>query len=568
MSGVASRRGRICAVLTGASLVLGMAVQTSDAEARPRKGKQARAAKAAPYSPPYASIVVDVNSGRVLHGQNENELRHPASITKVMTLYLLFEAMERGRFRLDSPITMTAHAASMPPSKLGLRPGQSITVENAIKALVTKSANDVAAAVAEAVGGSEEKFAEMMTARAHSLGMTRTHYANASGLPDPEQITTARDLVTLGRAIQERFPRQYAYFSTHNFRYGNSVMRNHNRLLGKVEGIDGIKTGYTRASGFNLLSSVKRGDQHIIAVVLGGKSAAGRDQIMAKLIENKIELASRRRTAPAIAQARFIEPTVAVAQAPAPAPKAAPVEIVRAEPVREATSRLEPMRGESIETARPVQVASNGPVSIERARPAYVSGLQRMSDPQPTGSTEYRGVSLDGSTGPRLVAAAVVPTSTPSNMRWVTGPTAAAEAPRQKIELRAETRVARVEAAVLTPPAKIETARVETARVETASRIEPRPASRTDFSRPASARSGYMIQIGATDDAEKAQDLLARAKASSRSALGSATPFTEPVKSGSGTLYRARFAGLDENQAANACKALKRSGFGCFATKN
>jgi D-alanyl-D-alanine carboxypeptidase len=224
------------------------------------------------------------------------------------------------------------------------------------------------------------------------------------------------------------------------------------------------------------------------------------------------------------------------------------------------------MRGAApqAEASRPIQLASAAPVQIERARPAYVSGLQRSPDPLPPGTSQYRGVSLDGSTGPRIVAAAVVPTSTPSNMRWVTGPSAAAEAPRQKIELRAETQVARAEPVALMPPARIETA----SRADTTSRIEPRPAARTDFSRPASARSGYMIQIGATDDAEKAQDLLARAKASSRSALGSATPFTEPVKSGSGTLYRARFAGLDESQANAACKALKRSGFGCFTTKN
>ena len=222
------------------------------------------------YTPPYAAMVVDANTGRVLHAVNENAPRHPASITKVMTLYLLFEQLEKGRMTLDSEIPISAHAASMAPTKLGLRPGSTISVEHAIKAIVTKSANDIAVAVGEAIGGTEEHFAELMTAKAHSLGMNGTHYENASGLPDAEQITTAHDLVLLGRAIQERFPRYYAYFSTHQFTFAGQTLRNHNHLLDKIEGMDGIKTGYTNASGFNLLSSVKRGNKRIVGVVLGG----------------------------------------------------------------------------------------------------------------------------------------------------------------------------------------------------------------------------------------------------------------------------------------------------------
>lgn len=544
MSGVAGRRSRVCAVLAGLSVVLTMTVHTSEAEARGRhkakhSARHARAA-VAPYSPPFAAMVVDANTGRTLYSKAENELRHPASITKVMTLYLLFEQLEKGKLQLDSPVTMSAHAASMAPSKLGLRPGQSLTVENAIKAVVTKSANDVAVAIGETVAGSEDRFAELMTARAQSLGMSRTRYVNASGLPDEEQITTARDLIILGRSIQERFPKYYAYFSTHVFRYGGAAMRNHNNLLGRLEGIDGIKTGYTRSSGFNLLSSVRRNGQHVIAVVLGGRSAGIRDKIMADLIEDKIELASRSKTAPAIVARNMEAPTI----------------------VPQTETRPEPVR---VEPPRPVQVASIAPVApveVEKPRPAYVSGLQRSNDPTTTGSIEYRGVSIDGSTGPRLVAAAVVPTSTPSNMRWVTGPAPVVEN-KPKIDLRAETRVARLE------PAKVEPTRIDPpARVEKADRVEARTSAKADSGRPAAARKGFMIQIGATDDADKAQDLLARAKASGKSALGAATPFTEQVKKGSETLYRARFAGLDETQAEAACKTLKKSGFGCFTTKN
>ena len=255
------------------------------------------------YNPPYADMVVDAKTGRVLHAVNEDALRHPASVTKVMTLYLLFEQLEKGRFNLDSELRVSAHSQSMAPSKLGLRAGQTIEVEDAIKALVTKSANDVAATVAENIGGSEDAFAEMMTRKARQLGMNRTVYKNASGLPDPGQVTTARDLVTLGRAIQDRFPRYYTYFRTPSFSYAGATHRNHNRLMSRVEGMDGIKTGYTRMSGFNLLTSVKTEGRHVVAVVLGGRSAAARDNQMAALLDDNIERAyAGARTAPAVGE--------------------------------------------------------------------------------------------------------------------------------------------------------------------------------------------------------------------------------------------------------------------------
>src|SRR6266568_4769335 len=236
-----------------------------------------------------AAIVVDGNTGRTLFSMNENAPRHPASITKVMTLYLLFEQLEKGRFSLDSEIPISAHAAAQAPSKLGLRPGQTIRVEEAIKVIVTKSANDIAVAVAEAVGGTESEFAELMTRKAHSLGMTHTLYRNASGLPNNEQITTAADLAVLGRDIQARFPRYYRYFSLHEFAYAGQRIHTHNHLMDRCEGMDGIKTGYTAASGFNLLSSVKRDGHYIVSVVMGGKSARSRDNYMEALIEQHID---------------------------------------------------------------------------------------------------------------------------------------------------------------------------------------------------------------------------------------------------------------------------------------
>jgi D-alanyl-D-alanine carboxypeptidase len=255
------------------------------------------------YTPPYAAIVVDANSGNVLHSANADELRHPASLTKIMTLYLLFERIEAGRLKLDSQLPVSEHASEQAPTKLGLKPGQTIAVEDAIKGLVTKSANDAAVVVGEALGGSEAEFAEMMTKKARAIGMSRTVYRNASGLPNDEQVTTARDQALLGRAIQERFPKEYRYFSTLSFTYRGESMRNHNMLLGHVDGVDGIKTGYTQASGFNLVTSVHRNNRHVVAVVLGGTSAGARDAKMRSLLETHLASASTQKTATAFAQA-------------------------------------------------------------------------------------------------------------------------------------------------------------------------------------------------------------------------------------------------------------------------
>jgi D-alanyl-D-alanine carboxypeptidase len=268
------------------------------------------------YKPDYAEFVIDDNTGQALLELNADDPRHPASVTKIMTLYLLFEQLETGKLKLDSQIPVSAHAAAQPPTKLGVKPNQTLSVEDAIGGLVTRSANDAAAAVAEAIGGTEEDFAKLMTLKANALGMTHTIYVNASGLPAEEQITTARDQAILGRAIHDRFPGYYKYFSVLYFRYHGKDIHNHNGLLGNVEGVDGIKTGYTEASGYNLVASVRRSGKHIIAVVLGGKSNGARDTRMRQMIEDQIKYASVTRTAP---------PTLELAVAPnAPAPNAPP----------------------------------------------------------------------------------------------------------------------------------------------------------------------------------------------------------------------------------------------------
>lgn len=249
----------------------------------------------APQAAPskYAAIVVDANSGKVLFEENAEAARYPASLTKMMTLYMLFEALEQGRLSPSSALPVSAYAASRPPSRLGFRPGQSVDVETAISALATKSANDVAAAVGEYLAGSEEQFAQMMTAKGRQLGMRRTIFRNASGLPDEGQQTTARDMALLGIALRKRFPQYYGYFSRQAFSFNGKTIRGHNRLLGRVEGVNGIKTGYIRASGFNVVTSVNRDGRWLVLTVMGGNTAADRDAHVRDLIERYLPRATR-----------------------------------------------------------------------------------------------------------------------------------------------------------------------------------------------------------------------------------------------------------------------------------
>ncbi|MET0367237.1 MAG: D-alanyl-D-alanine carboxypeptidase [Methylobacterium sp.] len=339
---------------------------TSPADARRgrhhRHAAHAKHATGGGYNPPYAAMVVDAKTGKTLHAVNEDALRHPASITKVMTLYMLFEQMERGKYALDSELTITPHAAAQAPSKLGLRPGQTISVEDAIKAIVTKSANDVASAIGENIAGSEERFAEMMTAKAHALGMSRTHYANASGLPDPDQLTTARDLTILARAIQDRFPRYYRYFQTRSFAFRGRVIGNHNHLLGNVEGVDGIKTGYTRDSGFNLMTAAKSDGHQIVAIVLGGRSGASRDQIMAKLVRAHLPVA--------YAGARTAPPVVEVAERARPA--------VVADAVSRTRTQIASAEDEDVETTN----STGEPLDISPARTTTPGGGRLQALPK------------------------------------------------------------------------------------------------------------------------------------------------------------------------------------------
>lgn len=298
-----------------AALLLSFAVQPSSALAR------------------YAAIVLDADTGKVLHAANPDTRNYPASLTKMMTLYLVFEALENGRLKLTQRLPVSARAAGMAPSKLGVKRGESISVETAILALVTKSANDAAVVVAEYLGGTEAKFARLMTKKARKLGMRRTTFRNASGLPNRRQLSTARDMAKLAKRLVSDYPRQYRYFSQDRYTFRGKEYKNHNTLLRTYPGTDGIKTGYIRASGFNLAASVTRNGRRLIGVVFGGRTAKTRDKHMAKLLERGFKkLAAAPATPPRVAKKRAspVRPKAAkkvaavASRKPQPAPARAP----------------------------------------------------------------------------------------------------------------------------------------------------------------------------------------------------------------------------------------------------
>jgi D-alanyl-D-alanine carboxypeptidase len=517
------RRKTLALVGVATSLAIAM---TTPADAARRRTKQAGGG----YNPPTASMVVDAKTGRVLESDNADALRHPASITKVMTLYLLFEQLDRGKVTLDTPLRISANAARQAPSKLGLAPGSTIAVEDAIKALVTKSANDIAVTVAENLAGSEEEFAEEMTRKARSLGMARTVYRNASGLPDPEQVTTARDLTILGRAIQDRFPKYYTYFGTRVFNYAGASHRNHNRLLGRIEGVDGIKTGFIGASGFNVLTNVKTENRHIVAVVLGGRSASSRDNTMASLVQSNLPQAyAGGRTAPAVAEnAAAARPTVVADASPSPAIQ------MNAEPASVAEAPARPARKPlDLNALRPVVASATGASSTTTPSSGPPVRWQKGAEPLPLSTQAYAALPTDA-----------VPAQ-PTSVKVVSQP---------KAEAKIDDRLP----AEAVPAVKTTVAKVEAPKAEIA---EARKAER-------SAVTGWVIQLGATDDEEKAKAMLDAARTRAGKLLAKASPFTEKVTKGGDTLYRARFSGFDESGSAeNACKTLKKSGFACFASR-
>ncbi|HZC97509.1 MAG TPA: serine hydrolase, partial [Bradyrhizobium sp.] len=567
------------------------------------------------YSPQFSSIIVDGNSGAVLASNNPDASRHPASLTKIMTLYLLFERLDAGKMKLDTEMDVSEHASEQAPTKLGLRPGQTIKVEDAIKGLVTRSANDAAVVIAEAIAGDEDDFAKLMTRKARALGMTRTVYRNASGLPNDDQVTTARDQSTLGRAIQDRFPRYYRYFSTSVFNYHGQSIRNHNHLLGNVEGIDGIKTGYTRASGFNLVSSMRRGNRHLIGVVLGGRSGGSRDAIMRNLLAENLEKAATQRTVAAITERNSADATTDVAEAEA---ASRPTETVQ---VNGAIASSEPAMA-ALAAARPAAPAKPSLMAAAAAAlpPPPAKPEQAKFDPKPEPAPFTNGViqtqpisAIPGSAEPMKpvrvktvqIKAGQMKLASAGPSQPATPITNAIQPARPEV---AETSSAVVAKAEINKPEinKTETARPEMSRAELppqpanhgtgngvlgilpassvasvptqtlayaepAPRAQPQAVQQNSAIKPAAslAHTGWIIQVGALESESEAKQRIDLARNQSRGLLSKADPFTEPVVAKDNRkLFRARFAGLERDQAEAVCKTLKRADISCITVRN
>ncbi|WP_448147872.1 SPOR domain-containing protein [Labrys miyagiensis] len=495
------------------------------------RGKRVRAAAASTgglpadmlNNPRYASIVVDVKTGRTLYEASPDALRHPASITKVMTLYLLFEQLQAGRITMATPLPVSAHAASQSPTKLGLRAGQTIRVDDAIRGIVTRSANDAAVVVAEALGGSESNFASIMTRKARALGMARTRYVNASGLPDNDQITTAHDIAILGMAIQKRFPQYYRFFATKSFVFRGREIGSHNHLLGSVDGVDGIKTGYTNASGFNILTNVRRNNRQLIAVVMGGRSAASRDVVVRRLIDAYMPTAyagaaDRAAPQPQIAQADDADAGASsVAMAPARLPTVRPAVVAEAPKTRLAAPVAAPAPQQDVEDDQ-----ADAAPAVPQARPDVVPAKPAIAATAPSGPA----------------------------MRWVQGAQPVTTTPAT-----VSARAGRANEASPDTTATVQTVRTVAFKSDGVVLAAPQ-------------RSGWIIQIGATDSEGAAKQLLTSARLAGNQALASARPFTETVNRNGSTLYRARFGGFaDQRQAQTACSTLKAASFACVAVK-
>jgi len=474
----------------------------------------------------FSSIVVDAKTGEVVHGSKADEHRHPASLAKIMTLYLLFAELESGRMKLTTNIRVSPDAAKQPPSKLGLQAGQTIDVEDAIKAIVTRSANDVAVAIAESISGDEDSFARLMTQRARSIGMSKTVFKNASGLPDPDQVTTARDMALLGLAIQDRFPKYYEYFSTRVFQWRGVAIGNHNRLLGSLEGVDGIKTGYTRASGFNLVSNVKRDGRHIVAVVMGGQTGAARDAQMRELINGKIRFAH---AGPRVAP-RFAERAVPM---PTPAPRVA----LRSQPApgsKEPIGRT-PVRTVSVNKNSEILPEGDDDSDNNEVLPVNTLTAATVSEPLKAVPT---GVAPEGK---------FVTFAPPPSIANASASASAQTSPEVELKI------------VIPATVVASTAPVSPAVTQVATAVDREPTASV-------TRGPWIVQIGAFPSEEVARNRLEDARGQAGGLLSKG--YTEMTSKGSAKLFRARFAGFDEATARQACERLKKNDISCFTTRN
>jgi D-alanyl-D-alanine carboxypeptidase len=475
----------------------------------------------------HAVMVIDANSGRVLVAEQADEPRFPASLTKMMTIYLALEQMAAGRLKPETPIRISQEAANQQPSKLDLDAGETIPAIDAIKVLIIKSANDIAVAVAEHIAGNEREFARRMTAKAQQLGMTRTTFRNASGLPDREQVSTARDMLTLALRLHDDFPQHYALFALRSHAFRGKTFANHNTLLRSFEGTEGMKTGYISSSGFNVATSYRRGPKHLFGVVFGGASAGSRNATMRAALTRALPQAATERTR----QAARVQP---VAEARAKAERPAAVAVPRREAPRAVPVAPAPQPDGAARTA----------VSTARAAPIVVAEAPAVPPPAAAAPVPVARVR------PVLVAPQAKPAvaEPPPAAALPTPPLASALAPAEP--------ATRPRAPQGQPPSTLQ---AQARAIEAPARVAGPVTVATV--------GAYQLQIGAYASQSDAERALAETRAKAASALGKAAPVTIAIQKDNRTLYRARFGGFTSEGATQTCNELRRLAVDCYVMK-
>lgn len=504
------------------SVLFALPVVTASPAAYAAPKKAAKAIRPILSSPEKdAAIVEDGATGKVLYARNPDAIRYPASLTKMMTLYLAFEALEQGKMALDTPMIVSTHAAEQQPTKLYAPLGSTIPVETAIKALTVLSANDIAVVIAEALGGSEDNFATMMTEKAHQLGMSHTNFHNASGLPDLQQLTTARDMALLGRHLAYDFPQYYRYFSTTSFNYNGRTYSTHDNLLAAFNGTDGIKTGYTQLSGFNLVTSAVREKKHVIGVVMGGPTAAVRDREMMRLLSAAFDVANDNPN------------YLADADAPWKGGRGPGGDMFKAEP------------GED-----------NLMLAALEAKPKSKKGAPTLVAEAKTPKAAPGEEVVAGGAQTVVAAQTIVPIITPAvqtatmvPVLKATNPIPKEHAPRigpapvLTASAAPVTNVAQGDSGSATPPAV----------------FTPKVAEDSTVKR-------WAVQIGAFASETLAKAKLAAFAKRGADVIGQAEKLIVPFPSVNGrTMYRARFGMFAENEARDICKQMVKRGQTCFA---
>jgi len=531
-------------------------------------------------NPKYAAIVIDANNGKLLYQENANARRFPASLTKMMTLYLLFEAMQAGRIAPETPIPVSKYAAQRPPTKIGFKPGETIAAQAAAKALITRSANDVASAVAEYLGGSEKQFAKNMTAKARQLGMLNTNFANASGLPDNQNYSTARDMAILSLALREHFPQYYHLFNISSFSYRGQTINSHNRLVRNMKGVDGIKTGFISASGFNVATSMRSEGKSLVAVVMGGRSAASRDEHMRSLLNRSLTKASKiKKKAPLVAKATPLvnsNTNIALVRFKLPDGSQAPIPVAKA-------SYADKIQAES-------QVAAiEQLIESENASLAFAALVQKPNLPA---MDELEKLSVNKQT-----------TITPPRERTM---------PPERLETKLESNISDIDAspaasiaspALNSPPAPLSDREHDALLIAALANQYPgsQPeilsmktlledidlaslADRDDMldssgkdiqeidifttASISNSKKGWVIQIASTKTVREADIALYRALNAASERLDKAEPYLKPA-TGTETAYRARFAGFKSQKSAlNACIDLQSKAIDCYVLQD